>query len=231
MKDSATRRLETFIRVRRFGASHSSAFPAGSRGAEVLAEVDAVIAEMEADASAQHTGRHAAMAGTALIAAARAELREDLEAIRRTARVMALNSPGLEDKFRLPRKARDQELLAAARSFAQEALPLRQEFTRRGLPADFIEDLNADVEAFGRAIDGKAQQAGARVAATASIDAAIERGTNAVRELDAVVRNVFRADPAALAEWTSASHTERAPRSVAGRTATTPAQPPPPAHA
>ena len=40
--------------------------------------------------------------------------------------------------------------------------------------------------------------------------------------MDAIVKNVFRNNPAALAEWTSASHTERQPR----RASTAP-QPPP----
>ena len=33
-----------------------------------------------------------------------------------------------------------------------------------------------------------------------------------VRKLDAIVRNKYANNPAPLAEWTSASHTERAPR-------------------
>jgi hypothetical protein len=33
-----------------------------------------------------------------------------------------------------------------------------------------------------------------------------------VRKLDAIVRNKYANNPAVLAEWTSASHTERDPR-------------------
>jgi hypothetical protein len=225
MKDATTRRLETFIGVRQFGVTHAQSFPADSRGGEVLADINSTITEMESHASAQDSGKRASKEGTTLLAIARADLHADLEDIRRTARSMAHTIPGLADKFRLPGHARDQELLATARSFAADAAPLKAEFIRRGLPATFIEDLNADIEAFARAIDGREQKTGARIAATAAIDAAIERGMNAVRELDAIVRNLFRDDPATLAEWTSASHTERAPRGNAG--AATPAQPPP----
>jgi hypothetical protein len=52
------------------------------------------------------------------------------------------------------------------------------------------------------------------VAATVAVSDAAERGHNAVRELDAIVRNIFRDDPAALAEWESASHVERPPPSL-----------------
>ena len=62
------------------------------------------------------------------------------------------------------------------------------------------------------AITRKAQGAGSQVAATAAIDAQIERGMDAVRQLDAVMRNTFTTNPAALAAWVSASHVERPPR-------------------
>lgn len=212
MKDSETRRLEMFIRVRQFGAAHATAFPANTRGGEVFATLNTVVDELEGHADAQSSGARSAKEGTAVKAVARAALREDMEAITRTARAMALSMPGLDDKFRLPRNLGDQAWLAAARSFATDAEPVKAEFIRRGLPTDFLDDLNAGIAAFEDSVDGSAQKTGARVAATTAIDTAIERGMNAVRELDAVVHNVFSNNPATLAEWTSASHTERAPR-------------------
>jgi len=44
------------------------------------------------------------------------------------------------------------------------------------------------------------------------IDELIERGNDIVRKLDAIVRNKYANNVGVLAEWTSASHTERAPR-------------------
>ncbi len=69
-----------------------------------------------------------------------------------------------------------------------------------------------------------------QVTATAAIDAVLERAVNIVRELDAIMRNQFANDPATLAAWLSASHTERAPRRAAppspdATTTTTPAPP------
>ena len=106
----------------------------------------------------------------------------------------------------------EQAWLAAARSFATDAEPLKAEFVRRGLADTFLDDLNAAVAEVEQSIQNKAQTSGTRVAARAGIDDAIERGMNVVRELDAVVRNTFRNDPAALAAWPSAGHVERAPR-------------------
>jgi hypothetical protein len=214
MKSVEARRLETFVRVRQFGTSHAVAFPANSRGAEVFAELDAVITELGSHTTAQASSARAAMEGTTLKTGAFAALREDLEAISHTARGMAHTMPGLEDKFRLPRNSGVREWIAAARSFAQDAEPLKQEFVRRGFNANFIDALKAGTDALEHSIESRAQKSGERVTATAAVDAAIERGTNAVRELDAIVRNVFRDDAATLAGWTSASHTERSPHTA-----------------
>ncbi|MDX6270179.1 MAG: hypothetical protein QOD28_1402 [Acidobacteriota bacterium] len=212
MKDSETRRYEAFLRVREFGATRAAQFPANSFGAEKLAALDAVIKALDKHTSTQVSGRNTAQQGTAGKAAARDELRRDLEAISRTARVMAFDTPGLADKFRLPRDPKDQELLNAARAFAADAQPLATEFVRRGLPADFLSDLDSDIEIFGQAVNRKIEGRATHVAATAAIDDLIDDGMRHLRELDAVVRNIFADDPASLAAWTSASHVERAPR-------------------
>jgi len=113
----------------------------------------------------------------------------------------------------------------AARAFATDAAPLSAQFIAHELPADFLADLNADIAALEAAISDQSGGVGDHVAANAAIDDAIDRGVEVVRKLDAIVKNKYANNPATLAEWTSASHTERAPR----RKASTPATPPPPA--
>jgi hypothetical protein len=226
MHDAATRRLETFIRSRAFTTARTDAIKTASRGNEVLAQLDAAIADLETHATAQASGARAGKERTTQRSAAFAALREDLEAINRTARAIAFSMLGLDDKFRLPRNASVQVWLAAARSFAQDAEPLKAEFVHRGLPDDFIDDLKADIGELEQSINRQAQDKGARIAATAAIDDAIERGMNALVELDVIVRNKFRNDPAALAEWTSASHVERTPRRRAPAHAQPPTPPP-----
>ena len=223
MNNKNIRFLEMFIRVRQFCASRANSFPADTRGGELLALIVAVITEMEGHASAQDSGKRAVKERTALKKAALKRVRQDLEAISRTARAMALAMPGLGDKFHMPSSFSAQALLIAARSFAADAGPLKTEFIRRGLAACFLEDLNAHIAALEEEINIKAQKTGARVAATVAVSDAAERGFNAVRELDAVVRNLFRDDPAALAEWESASHVERSTRHAAAKPPVQPA--------
>lgn len=212
MKDSDTRRYEAFLRVREFGAARAAQFPPNSFGAEKLVALGEAIAGLDEHATTQVSGLSTAQQGVTGKAAARDELRRDMEAISRTARSMALDTPGIEDKFRLPRNPKDQELLNTARAFATDAQPLAAEFTRRGLPANFLADLASDIESFEEAISRKTDGRAAHVAATAAIDDLIEDGMKHLRQLDTVVRNIFADDPATLAAWTSASHVERAPR-------------------
>jgi hypothetical protein len=212
MKDIEKRKYEMFLRVREFGAGRAAEFPPSTLAGELFNVINGVVGELEAHATAQASGKGAAQESTASKAAARDELRRDLEAITRTARVMALTAPGLESKFRTPRSFSDQALLITARAFASDAQPLKTDFTRRGLPEDFLEDLAGDIEEFEQAVAQTMQRRGTHVAATAAIDAAIERGVNTARELDVIMRNKFAADPPALAAWLSASHTQRTPR-------------------
>lgn len=213
MKDTERRRYEMFVRVRDFGAAHTASFPAVTLGKELFDVLDGIVTELEAQTTAQASGAGAARQGTTVRAAARAKLREDLEAISRTARSMSRDIPGLENKFRLPPgNSNDQALISAARAFAADAVPLSAEFIRHELPANFLADLNSDINAFEVAVNEQNRGTETRVSATAAIDAAIDRGVDIVRRLDAVVRNKFRDDQAMLAAWESASRTERAPR-------------------
>jgi hypothetical protein len=223
MTDTERRRYEMFLRVRSFLTDRAGQFPATTFAGELATQLNTVIEEMDAHTAAQSSGRNATLQSSTSKAAARDELRRDLDAISRTARVMALSNPGLEDRFRAPRSVSDQDLLTIARAFAADAQPLVVEFTRRGLPGNFLLDLNSEIAEFEQAINQKIQKRDAQVAATAAIDNTLERGVNIVRELDAIMRNRLATDPASLAAWLSASHTERSPRRA------TPEEEPPPA--
>ena len=164
--------------------------------------------------------------GTMSKAAAKAELVRDLQAINRTARPMSRIYPGLMDKLRVPYNTSDQGLLAAARACATNAEPLKAEFIKRGMPEDFLEDLQADIAQFEAAIAHMAQSRDAHVEATAAIDELIERGMNAVNELEPIMRNTLTNDQPKLAARLSASHVASKRRS--SKQKASPATPPAP---
>src|SRR5205085_1237031 len=99
-----TRGYEMLVRVRDFGTTtYKNLFLAKSLGAETLAEITSAAAEVEKHAASQVSGMGAARESASSKATARATLREALDAVSRTARVLALDTPGLDNKFRMPR--------------------------------------------------------------------------------------------------------------------------------
>jgi hypothetical protein len=227
MDDNENRRRQMFVRVRDFGATHANDFAANSLGTGLFTTLSTLVTELDGHASSEASGVGSARQGTSTRTQARGALRDDLEAINRTARAMASDVPGIDDKFRVPRNNNDQFLLNAARAFATDATPLSAQFIAHELPADFLADLNADIAALEAAISNQSSGVGDHVAASAGIDDAIDRGVEVVRKLDAIVKNKYANNSAVLAEWTSASHTERAPRRSAP--APQPPSPTPPA--
>ena len=212
MNDSQTKSFEMFRRVEGFGSEHAADFAASSLGGEKFAALSGVIDELEEHGTAQSAGGSAARTSTGAKRAARAELKRQMIAISETARAMESTRPGIAATFRVPNTNGDQALLNAARAFVEAATPLKQEFIRHELPATFLEDLNAAIDAFESALSSQNQNKERRVTATAAIEAVVERGRQLVRELDAIVSNKYRRDPATLAAWESASRVEKLPR-------------------
>lgn len=208
MNSVIKRTYEMFVRVSNFAAERAAAFPADSLGAQLAAELKEIVETMTEAGASQTSGLSSVQSATAERMAAREALRESMQAIVRTARVMALDTPGLENKFRLPRSGSDAALLQTARAFVADALALKEEFLRHEMPASFIEDFKEDIADLERAVGQQNSGRGAHVSATASVESAAERGMNVVRKLDAIVRNKFRDDPATIAAWESARHVE-----------------------
>lgn len=213
MNDNENRRYQMFLRVQDFGEARKADFAPTSLGKQYFTTLAGIITELAGHSASKASGFGLARQGTTTRGQARAELIEDLRAISRTARVMSDDVPGLADKFRLPSgRISDQNLLALARAFHADAAPFAAQFIAHELRSDFLEDLAADIAAFEEAIRLQSSGVGDHVAANAAIDDAIERGIEIVRKLDAIMKNKYANNPAVLAEWLSASHTERAPR-------------------
>ena len=227
MNSEEIKRYDMLKRVRNFGEVRAADFPDTSLGHELFGDVAGALKGLDANATNQTSGANAAVGGTKTKGTIRDELGVALTAINRTARALAYQTPGLEDKFRLPRSGTDQALVNAARAFAVDAAPLSAAFIRHEMPANFLEELQTQIEAFESAINHHATAKGVRVSATAGIDEALTGGITAVRRLDAVIQNKFRNDAATLAAWATASHIERTNRSTAAAPATPPEPPKP----
>ena len=210
MNDLDTNQLAALTRVKDFGVEHPTLFPPAQLAGQLMTTITASVTDLNTHATAQVAGASEARQGTTSKGNARRDLRDDLEAINRTARAMALDIPGVDDKFRMPRGG-DQNLLTGARAFVVEATPIKSDFIRFGLPENFLEDLSADIAAFEQATTAQNQGLEQKAAGTAAKDEAIDRGMKALKQLDVIMRNVLRDDVGTLTAWITASHVERVP--------------------
>ena len=85
MNSLDTRRYEMLVRVRDFGVTQTALFPPASLGGQAFAAVAKAVNDLDGHAASQYSGRGAAREGAASKAAAREALRDDIEAIARTA--------------------------------------------------------------------------------------------------------------------------------------------------
>jgi hypothetical protein len=206
MDTLAVRRYNMLVRVREFGTAHPDLFPADSLGAHTLAELGDIVDRLHASVMSESVGQTTARQVTVSKTVARQTLRGTLEAIGRTARGIAVDTPGVAGGFVVPTGKNDHELAVAAASFAKTAAPLAASFIAHGLPASFVADLQAALEAFEQATSGRATAKGEHVAGRAGITAATEAAFMLLPRLDAIVENRLASDPALLAAWRSARH-------------------------
>ncbi|HEX8188520.1 MAG TPA: hypothetical protein VF586_09225 [Pyrinomonadaceae bacterium] len=193
-----------------------AAFPANSPGHRLYLTVGTSVGNMERYSAEQSVHAHAYREKSAQKNIADDSLHDFMRSISRTARSMKREFPGVEETFRLPSNKDGETWLATARGFSTEAVPLAEEFVGRGMAPDFIDELKARILAVEQATAAQAQAWAARVAATASLAEAAERGAQAVRELGVIVRNIYADNEAELVAWESASHVEQAPRRAEG---------------
>jgi hypothetical protein len=206
------RRYEMLERVHAFGATHGEDLPAGTLAHHLFAVVGNCLRDAERHAMGQFSGRGQGRGATASKTAARNALWHSLDAIRRTARALALDKRGFDRRFRMPRGNGGQCLLNAGRVFALAARESPAPFVAYGLPPTFLDDLAARINDFERTIAGRRQSRVDRIAAGVGLRASLESAFLAVRRLDAVVPNLLGDDPAAMARWRAARHVVRTVR-------------------
>jgi hypothetical protein len=101
VNDTTNSRIQTFRRMFEFGTSHSSDFAPTSLGVQLIARQSTQLAELTSLLGTQAASDGAASQGTDLRANARDDLRSRLKRFSRTAHAIAIEVPGLENKFHL----------------------------------------------------------------------------------------------------------------------------------
>jgi hypothetical protein len=192
------RRYAMLARVRDFGQAQRDLFPESSVGGQAFATVAAAVAELSDHAVAKMSS---AREGIRAKTDARHGLIDRLEAIARTARAIAVDRPGFDDSFMLPRQHSDEALVTIARVFIQDAEATKNQFVAHGLADTFVADLQKLLENFEQAARDREAGRSARIAAHAGIERALLAGLAAVRKLDVIVANQLQHDATVSAVW------------------------------
>jgi hypothetical protein len=210
-----TRRYEMLVRVRDFGNARGDLFPESTLARKQFTTVSGAVKELSEYAVKKMAAKQE---GKRTKAIAREALLDRLESMAITARAIARDTPGLEDRFHVPRRRSDQDLLTTGRLFARDAEALKDQFLAHAMRDTFVADLIDSVETFEQAIHDREAGKGEQTAARASMNATLASGTAAVQKLDAMVRNHLRGDPETTALWRSVrriGHARRPPRVAA----------------
>ena len=141
-------------------------------------------------------------------------LKDALQDISDMWKPMAKNYENAQNKFRMPNSASDQLWVDTAGSFIAEAAPLEADFIARGMPTNFIADLTAKRSAFDEVVNESEAARLERVGVNAQFTEPVRKCRAAVEDVDPIVKMTYRTNPGKLAEWLSATHVERTPKSA-----------------
>jgi plasmid stability protein len=212
MNDKQRRRVERLVRSRDLGVTQGG-FPATSAGGRALAGITGRLEEIENLEAQRSTNLRAAQQGNSKRSEARKALRAWLKAISETTETIALDSPEVKDKFRIPRtNLNDQNLLGLARSILAEVTPFKTRFIEYDMPSDFLETFSAVIEDFEQAISQQNTGRSGRSTTNVAIDAALDAAEQDLERLDTAMRNKFAGDAATLSAWKSAARLHGAPQ-------------------
>ena len=209
MNKQAIIRYNCFKAIRAFGQMHAEQFAPTSFAGTLFTQMADVVTRLDALGAEQTSSSGASLQGTASKEAATQRLEAMLDSIHRAAKGMEVTTPGISERFRRPRRGRDASVLNTARAYLSDATPLKAEFVKFGMSADFLEQLTSLIQEFEEAVKEQQEKSQTRVSATAAIREAIKAGLQVRRQLNPIVRNSMEHDPAVIAAWDSASHIEQ----------------------
>lgn len=198
MTNNQSIRYEMLRRVHTFGTNHQHLFPPETRGGQAFVVVTEATRELETHAVSRLA---LAKEGKDSKARARRALTEHMDAIVRSARTIARGTPGFDVRYRMPRPRTDASLLATARLFVDLVGASKDRFVEYGMSADVGTALQSLAQAFEAATVANDAERDGHTQARARFEAALERGLEAVRQLDIIVANRCRGDDVTMAVW------------------------------
>jgi hypothetical protein len=194
---------EMLVRLTVFSKSYPHLFEGNPLAAQAMKDVEIAVERLATHDAWVEGGDAQKRVLTSDRLTARAELRQMLEALSRTARGLGRN------EFSMPRGRNDATLVAVGDMWSTNLAALKQQFIDSGLPKDFIERLTAATDRVRRTIAGQTQTIHSRYRTVLSIEETRNAAMSAIRRLDPIILNLLRDDPPVLAVWQRARRIER----------------------
>jgi len=131
--------------------------------------------------------------------------REPLTHLARIARAASEENPAVANQFQVPRlRTSDQSFLGDIRRLSALAATHKELFMAFGMPATFLDELNAAIGEFQTSVTETNTAVVAHVGAVADLGTVAAELLQVIAKLDAMIRFRFRSDSELLAAWTSA---------------------------
>ena len=188
--------LDTFTRAITFADSNPPVLAGAPPGfAKQVQALKAAVAALDRVSPDRGSGRPAKTANQ------RAVLRYDLRVgkllpILRVARVLERTVAGMPHLVNLPgRLTSTRSLLDAAKGAARDVAPYKDQFIAKGLPIDFLDQLNAAIQALENAHAANMEARLASANARGQLVQSFQEGRDALTLMDIGVRNMCNANP------------------------------------
>jgi hypothetical protein len=226
MQKAQEARLNSLRRIQTFLDANASALGTVSKSTS-RTDLDAAVTKLEADTSRQAQAGVDATSRTKIKDVAREDLRVNhMQPIAAIARKKLNTVPAIQDLKLPPKNTSDAALLARGPAMADAAAPYTQVFIDQQLPADFIAELRASVEAVKQAVAARETAQLALNAATKAVKDQLAITHTDVKVLNALVVKQLKGRTDLLNAWKSAKRVKAKPGVPTGSTkppATTPA--------
>ena len=203
------------LRVRDFMRAHPST---DANYAAVLAQLEELIARLEALAKQQQDGTARAHASTVRRKALRRRLHHELlRHLVTVADIAAAEQPGLAERYALPNGRETNETFRTlARRLLEQGQAEQDVLIKHGLADKLLEDLAAAVEEFDGSLAQSNEARRGHVGAVAELQAVSDEVMRLVEMLDGLNRYRFERDRQLLVAWESARHVVTGPQAGPG---------------
>jgi hypothetical protein len=209
MNSSQIKKFDKFSGHDGFMSENIADFPVGSPGHQSYERLAVIIADIRKFNAGKVSGFDDKAQAFSNKEDARDHLNDQLYIFNLAAKAMADIISGIENKFRLVRRANDQTLLATARSFLADAPQYKAHFIEYGLPETFLIDLENAINAFETASANADLAKTNHAEATGGLIDLFKQGMAETRKQEAIVKIKYRDTPSKLASFAVASHLER----------------------